>query len=178
MLRGLRKLWASKRAVAATEFAIVAPIILFLFAGIVEFGRIFQVYVATNRLATQFAIAWADCSDSPAGTCQTELNAYSASYTIANVAPQLSFTSPNSFTLTMFEVQMSGTTPTIVYSYPASATLTSAQTSVAQANFPSGQTGVIVTASYVHTLDFFSVLMTPLLGTLLTPTYTVAQLKS
>ena len=111
----------------------------------------------------------------PAGTCQTELNAYSASYTIANIAPQLT---PTSLTLTMFEVQMSGTTPTVVYAYPASATLTAAQTTVAQANFPSGQTGVIVSASYAHTLDFFSTLMTPLLGSLLTPSYTVAQLKS
>jgi Flp pilus assembly protein TadG len=178
MLRGLRKLWASKRAAAAVEFAIVVPIILFLFAGIIEFGRIFQVYVATNRLATQFAIAWSDCSDSPAGYCQTELNNYSSSYAIANIAPQLTLTPPNKFTLTMFEVQMSGTTPTVVYSYPAGATLTPGQTIVAQANFPSNQYGVIVTASYVHTLDFFSVLMTPLLGTLLTPTYTVAQLKS
>ncbi|WP_158815145.1 TadE family protein [Methylocapsa sp. S129] len=167
------KFWTSKRAAAASEFALVLPIILFMFAAIVEFGRIFQVYVATNRLATQFAIAWADC----ATACQTELNEYSSSYTIANIAPQLTTTSPP-LTLTMFEVTMSGTTPTVVYSYPASATMTAAQTTVAQANFSSGQTGVIVTASYAHTLDFFNSLMAPILGPYLNPTYTVAQLKN
>jgi Flp pilus assembly protein TadG len=175
MLGRLRKFSASKRAAAAVEFALIVPVVVFLFGAIVEYGRIFRVYAATNRLATQFAIAWADCSDSPAGTCKTELNAYSASYTIANIAPQLT---PASLTLTMFQIQMSGTTPTIVYSYPAAATLTAAQTTLAQANFASGQTGVIVYASYAHSLDFFNTLLTPLLGSYLTPSYTVAQLKS
>ena len=153
----------------------IVPIIVLLFAAIVEFGRIFQVYAATNRLATQYAIAWADCSDDPAGTCQTELGYYTSSYTIANIAPQLT---ASALTLTMFEVQMSGTTPTVVYAYPSGATLTAAQTSAATATFGSGQTGVIVTASYAHTLIFFSTLMTPYLGAALNPTYTVVQLKS
>lgn len=175
MTRGLRKLWASRNATAAVEFALVLPIIVFMFGATIEFGRIFQVYAATNRLASQFAIAWADCSDYPAGACQTELTAYSASYSIANIAPQLD---PTKLTLTMFEVTMSGTTPTIVYSYPASATLTAAEKSAAQANFGTSGTGVIVYVSYAHTLDFFNNLMTPVLGSYLTPSYTIAQLKS
>jgi Flp pilus assembly protein TadG len=169
------RFWRSERAAAASEFALILPLIVLMFAAIVEFGSIFQVYAATNRVATQFAIAWADCSDSPAGTCQSELNTYSSSFTIANIAPQLTATS---LTLTMFEVTMAGTTPTVVYSYPSSATLTAAQTAAAQATFASGQTGVVVTASYVHTLQFFSFFMTPFLGANLNPTYTVVQIKS
>ena len=169
MRRAPPNLWTSKQAAAASEFALVLPVILFMFAAIVEFGRIFQVYAATNRLATQFAIAWADC----ATACQTELNTYSSSYTIANIAPQLD---PTKLTLTMIEVTMSGTTPTVVY--PAGATMSASQISIAQANFASAQSGVIVTASYTHTLDFFNSLMAPILGSYLNPTYTVAQLKN
>ncbi len=175
MLRSCRKLWMSRQAAAASEFALILPIILFLFAAVIEFGRLFQVYAATNRVAAQFAIAWADCSDDPAGTCQTELGAYTASYTLANIAPQLD---PTKLTLTMFQVTMSGTTATVVYAYPSGASLSAAQTSAAQANFASGQTGVIVSASYVHTLDFFGNLISPYLGSYLTPSYTVAQLKT
>jgi Flp pilus assembly protein TadG len=169
----LVRIRASRSGTAAIEFAIILPIVVFLFAGVVEFGRMFQVYNATNRLATQYAIAWADCSDDPAGTCQTELGTYTSSSTIANIAPQLN---PAQLTLQMFWVTMSGTTPTIVYAYPATATLTTAQTTLAQATFASGASGVIVTASYAHTLNFFGNLITPLLGSYLNPSYSVAQL--
>ncbi|MGA2044825.1 MAG: TadE family protein [Roseiarcus sp.] len=175
MRRAWAQFWAAKSAAAASEFALILPLMILMFGAIVEFGAIFQVYAATNRLASQFAIAWADCSDSPMGTCQTELNTYTSSFTIANIAPQLT---ASNLTLTMFEVQMAGTTPTIIYAYPSTATLTAAQTAAAQAAFSATQTGVIVTASYVHTLQFFSVLMTPFLGANLNPTYTVIQLKS
>jgi len=175
MRRALARIWSSRRGTALTEFAIILPVVIFMFAGIIEFGRIFQVYAALNRLATQYSIAWADCSDDPAGTCDTELGEYTSSYTIANFAPQLN---AGSLTLTMFQVQMSGSTPTVVYAYPSGATLTAAQTSAASSTFASGQTGVIVTASYTHSLIFFNQLMTPLLGGVLNPTYTVVQLKS
>lgn len=175
MTLSLRQWWKSDRAAAAAEFALILPIVIFIFAAVIEFGRIFQVYAATNRLATQFAIAWSDCSDSPAGTCQTELGAYSSAFTIANIAPQLT---PASLTLSMFEVQMAGTSANVVYAYPAGATLTTAQVNLAKANIASGQIGVIVTASYAHTLQFFSAQITPLLGSRLNPNYTVVQLKS
>lgn len=164
-----------RRATAATEFALIMPLVVLLFAAIVEFGRIYQVYNATNMIASQFAIVWADCSDSPAGTCQTELGNYTTTAMINNIAPQLN---PANLTLQMFEVTMSGSSPSIVYSYPSTATLSAAQTTLAQANFVSGQTGVIVTATYSHSLQFFSTLITPFLGAYLTPTYTIAQLKS
>ena len=60
-----------------------------MFAAVVEAGRLFQVYDATNRLATQYAIVFADCSDIPAGTCNTELAALGSSSAIANIVPQL-----------------------------------------------------------------------------------------
>jgi hypothetical protein len=37
--------------------------------------------------------------------------------------------------------------------------------------------GVVVTATYSHSLQFFPTLMTPYLGSLLSPSYTVVQLK-
>ena len=172
MVRGLLR---SKRGNAAIEFALVVPVLLALGAGIVEFGLIFKIYNGANRLATQYAIAWSDCADTPIGTCLTELNSYSSSNTVSNLVPQLV---PANVTLQMFQVAMVGTTPVVTYSYPLIATLNSAQVSAAQAAFSSGQKGVIVTASYQHSLSFFSTLMTPFLGSRLNPSYTVTQLKS
>jgi Flp pilus assembly protein TadG len=164
----------SKTGSAAVEFAFIMPILLAMFAGVVEIGRIFQVYNATNRLATQFANVYADCSDSPAGTCSTELSALASTSTISNIVPQLD---SSHLSLSVFQVSMSGTTPTIVYASPSGATLTAAQTSAAQALLTSGQPGVVVTATYTHSLQFFQTLMNPYLGSLLTPSYTAVQLK-
>jgi Flp pilus assembly protein TadG len=164
-----------RRGTAATELALVLPVAMLLVAGIVEIGGLVEVMSAVNQMATQYALAWADCSDTPAGTCGTELTYYGGLATTANVEPQLT---ASTLTLQMFEVTMSGTTPTVVYSYPAAASLTAAQTASAQAAFSNGQTGVLVTTAYTHSLRFFSTLMTPYLGNLLTVTYTVTQLKS
>jgi len=175
-MAGLRRGWlSSKRATAATEFALIAPVLLLFIGGVVEFGRIFEAYSVTNRLATQYAIAYADCSDYPAGTCSTEISNYTAANAIANFAPQLV---ASQLTLQMFQLSMSGTTPTIVYAYPTGATLSAAQTAAAQAAFSNGQSGVLVTATYTHSLIFFSAIMSTYLGRYLTPTYTVTQLKS
>jgi Flp pilus assembly protein TadG len=171
----IQRFRTSRDANAAVEFALISPIALLLLAGVVETGRLIEVYDATNRLANQYAIAWADCSDQPAGTCSTELNSYTSAYSIANFVPEL--TAAN-VTLSMFEVTMSGSTPNVVYSYPSTATMSPAQIAAAQAAFSSGQIGVVVTASYSHSLIFFSKEMSPLLGASLTPTYTTAQLKS
>jgi Flp pilus assembly protein TadG len=159
---------------AAIEFALVAPLLLLLAGATSEFGGILKVYNATDRLAAQYAISWADCSDLPAGTCQNELAAYTAAATIANVAPQLV---PANLTLQMFQLQMAGSTPTVVYAFPSGATLSAAQTTAAQGALQAGQTGVLVTATYQHSLNLFSVLMTPYLSAKLRPSYTVVQLK-
>lgn len=171
----LDRLLRSRRGSAAIEFALVVPVLLALAAGIVEIGLIFKIYNGANRLATQYAIAWSDCTDTPPGTCLTELSSYSSSNTVSNLVPQLV---PANVTLQMFQVLMSGTTPVVTYSYPGSASLNSAQTAAAQAAFSSGQKGVVVTASYQHSLNFFSTFMTPFLGSRLNPSYTVTQLKS
>lgn len=159
---------------AAVEFAFIAPILLAMFAGVVETGRIFQVYNATNRLATQYANVYADCSDSPAGTCSTELAALASTSAVSNIVPQLD---TSRLSLSIFQVSMSGTTPTIVYASPSGATLSASQVSAAQALLTNGQPGVVVTATYSHSLQFFQTLMNPYLSSLLTASYTAVQLK-
>ncbi len=162
-------------ATAATEFALIAPLFVLLFAGIVEFGEIFQVYSAVNRLTSQYALAWSDCVDSPAGTCNTELASYAATATISNILPQLK---TSNLSVAMYQISMSGSTPSVTYSYPSNSTLTSAQTTLAQSTFSSGQSGIIITVSYTHTLSFFNSLISPALGNYLTPSYTIVALKA
>jgi Flp pilus assembly protein TadG len=162
-------------ATAAIEFAIIAPVLLLFLAGGVEFGRAFEVYEVANRLASQFAIVWADCSDSPAGTCAAEANTLTNANTVTNVAPQLV---PAKLSLTMFQVQMQSGTPVVAIAYPAGSTLNAAQTAAAQTVIPSGQYGVVVTLNYAHTLSFFSALMSPYLASHLAASYTVVQAKS
>ncbi len=165
----------SERGTAAIEFAIVVPVLILLFGGIVEIGRAFHVYNNVNRLAAQYAIAWSDCSDVPAGTCSTELQSYSSANTIRNIVPAIK---PASLTLLMFQVQMTGVVPTVVYAHPTGATLNAVELNAAQSTFKAGQSGIIVTARYTHQLEYFSAVMTPILQDALTLTYTVAQLKS
>jgi|GEM_PF-1378607 len=183
----LLKHWlGSKRATAAIEFALTAPILLLLTGGVIEFGRIFQVYEAVNKLAAQYAIAYADCSDTPAGTCGTELNYYTNVNAIANIVPQL-----QSPTVQMFQVSMTTSSPySVSVTYPSGGSLTAAQTAAVQtALTPAAQAalsnnaqstiyGVLVTVSYTHSLIYFHNLMTPYLGGFLSPAYTVVQLKS
>ena len=166
------------RATAAMEFAIVLPVMLLFMSGIVEFGRYLQVYDGVNRLASRYALSWADCSDNPAGACQTELASYTSSFAMTNMAPQLR----NPITLRMIEVSISGSTPTVIYASPTGATLTAAELATALSAINNGQTGVVVTVTYVHSLLFFAPLMTKYLGNYVGPThpisYTIAQLKS
>ncbi|MGA2290147.1 TadE/TadG family type IV pilus assembly protein, partial [Bradyrhizobium sp.] len=104
----------SRSATAAIEFAFIVPILVMMMAGVVECGRLFQVYNATNRLATQYAIVYADCSDDPVGTCATELAALGTTTAFANIVPQLQ---TSQLSVTIFQVRMSGTTPTVEYGY-------------------------------------------------------------
>ena len=169
------RLWRSKSAVAAVEFAIIVPVLILFAAGITEFGRYFSVSDAANRLATQYAGAWSDCSDVPAGTCANELSTFASSNVIANFVPELV---PSQTTISMFQITMSGTTPTIVSSYPAGSTLSAAQTAAASSTFTNGQSGVIVTVTYNHTLLYFPTQMSSSMNGLLNISCTVAQLKS
>jgi Flp pilus assembly protein TadG len=170
----LRKFARSRSGTAAIEFAFICPILVMMIAAVVEIGRLYQVYNATNRLATQYAIVYSDCSDLPSGTCNTELSALGAANSVSNIVPQLQ---SSLLSLTIFQVSMSGTTPTVVYSYPAGATLTTGQVMAAQGVLSDGQSGVVVTATYNHTLQFFQTLMTPYLASVLTASYTAVQLK-
>jgi hypothetical protein len=145
-----------------------------MIAGVVELGRLFVVYDGANRLATQYAIVYADCSDMPSGTCNTELTALGSTNAISNIEPQLQ---SSLLSVSIFQVSMSGSTPTVVYAFACGATLTSGQVTAAQGVLTDGQSGVIVTATYNHTLQFFQTLMTPYLASLLTASYTAVQLK-
>jgi Flp pilus assembly protein TadG len=171
----LFRFFKSKSGTAAIEFAFIAPLMIVLFAGTVEVGRAYQVYNAVNRVASQIAITYADCSDSPAGTCQTEANNYMTSQFIANVAPQLT---ASSLALKIFQVTMSGTTPTVVYAAPSGATMSATQIAAAQASLTNGQSGVVVSGTYKHTLAFFQALMSTALSSYLSVSFNVVQLKS
>jgi len=165
----------SQSATAAIEFALIVPVLILLAAGITEFGRYFSVCDAANRLATQYAGAWSDCSDVPAGTCATELNTFGSPSLIGNFAPQLI---ASKTTIAMFQIIMAGSTPTVVSSYPAGAALSAGQTTAATSTFTNGQSGVIVTVTYNHTLAYFPNAMSASLSPYLIISYTVAQLKS
>jgi Flp pilus assembly protein TadG len=195
MLKNIIRFFRAARATAAIEFALISPVILLLIAGVVEFGNIFQIYTSVNRLASQYAIAWADCSDT-SGSCSSagELANYTSTNTITNIFPQLSnFSSQGQ--LRMFQVAMTAGVPAIatpssspagVYEYPAVAVLSAAEIAASQNLCPqpvsastcTGQSGVIVTASYSYTPFYFPTLMNQFLQGHITPSYTVAQLKS
>jgi Flp pilus assembly protein TadG len=167
--------WRAQDATAAVEFALIVPVLIVMAAGITEIGRYFCVSDAANRLATQYAEAWADCTDVPAGTCQTEATTLCAAPTIQNFAPQLVAAN---ISITMVQVSMSGGSATLVYSCPAGASLSAAQSTTATSTFSNGQSGVIVTVNYTHSLVFFPTQMTQWLSPLLAISYTVAQIKS
>ncbi len=189
-MRSLVKLFRSSRGTATIEFALLVPILMLLTGGIVEFGRIYMVYDQTDRLANQYANAWADCVDGATQNCATttssgsagELGELSGANTVGNIFPMLQ--SAN-LTLQMFEVTLNSTaSPTVLY--PSGGSLGTAQTNaITAAGFNAakynGQYAVIVTATYQHSLMYFSSVMTPFLNptgsSLLKPSYTVAQLK-
>jgi Flp pilus assembly protein TadG len=176
----------SNRAVAAVELALVLPFMLLLVAAVVEFGTILEVFAATNRLATQSALSWADCPETANNNCSGAMSNYTNSNTIKNLAPQLNLAN---LTMTIAEFTVQNGTATLLYAngYPSadSAQLATA-TATAQTAFVSTvaeaaqgvQYVVVVVATYHHTLLYFSTLIGPFLNQALTTTYTVFQLKS
>lgn len=170
----IRRFRRRRSGSVSVEFALLASVLLTLSAGTVEFGRCLQMYRAVNRIATQYAIVWADCVDTPTGTCNTELAAYASQNTLSNIAAELTTAS---ISVRMLQVYMSGATPTVTYSYPTGASLTTAERTIATGLLADTQSGVIVTGSYTHTVSFFPHVMGALLAPLLTPSFTVAQMK-
>lgn len=165
----------STRGNAAIEFALIVPVMLLLGAGTVEFGLAFHVYNQTNRLATQYAYVWSDCQDQ-GSSCKTEMDTYGTDAAKANIAPRLVL---SQVTLRMYQVRMNGAAPTVLHASPEGATPTSDEVAAAVGAIPNGQTGVIVTATYKHALRFFPKIVESFLnGSKLTPSYTVAQLKT
>jgi Flp pilus assembly protein TadG len=173
MIRRLIQFLKDRAGTAAMEFAIVVPVMITMGAGAFELGRAFQAYDAVNRLATQYAFTWADCSDSPAGTCNTELGYYTTSSSLANIAPQLV---TSNISLRMFRVTVVGSAANIVYAYPTGATLTSAETSTATSTIANGASGVVVSVSYAYNLAVFMTWLSPIVGSSFTMAFTVAQI--
>jgi Flp pilus assembly protein TadG len=165
----------SRAGTAAVEFAVIVPVMIAMAGGGFELGRAFQAYNAANRLATQYAFTWSDCSDSPVGSCLTELSTYTPSAALANIAPQLITANIN---LRMFQVTVAGANANVVYAYPTGATLTSAETTAATSTLKNGQTGVVVSINYVHSLAVFTALMSPIIGSSFTMAFTVVQVKA
>ena len=171
----LARFLRDRRAAAGVEFAFIVPVMLLMTAGVYEIGRIFQSQSAANKIASQYAIAYADCVDLPAGTCKTELSLYTSTYGLKNLAPELT----NATTIQLFQVAMSGTTPNVTYSYPNGASLTPAQSTAASNVLTDGQSGVIVTVNYTYTMDMFpSALSKTTLPASWNFAYTVVQLKA
>jgi Flp pilus assembly protein TadG len=175
MIALIYRFLTGRAGTAAVEFAIIVPVIIAMTGGAFELGRAFQAYNAANRLATQYAFVWADCNDSPAGTCLTELNAYTPTASLANVAPQLT---ASNVSLRMFQVTVAGSSVNVVYAYPSGSSLTGAEQAAATSVLNNGQSGVVVSISYVHSLLIFTTLMSPIIGSSYTMAFTVVQVKA
>jgi Flp pilus assembly protein TadG len=176
MRRPFHRLTRDRRASAGIEFVVCGFAISLLAGGVFELGSLMVANAQLNRLAMQYANSYADCSDATSGACQTELNLYVSSTALEYMAPQLT---PADVSLTMAQVKMNGSTPSIDYIYPTGGSLTAAQTTAltAATSVGTGQTGVVVTVTYPYRLLIFSTLMAPIIGSSWTLTYTVAQLK-
>jgi len=78
----------------------------------------------------------------------------------------------------MFQVTVNQGNVNVTYASPSGATPTSAEQAAATSALNNGQTGVIVSISYVHSLLAFSALMSPIIGSSYTMTFTVVQVKA
>jgi Flp pilus assembly protein TadG len=194
MRRLLRRFRAGRRATAAVELALILPVIMLMAAGVVECGRLYQVSTVANRLATQYAVAWANCTESSTdtgGVCATELPNYTNAAAIGNLAPQLT---PSQLTLTLAEftvtqagvataIYVGGNSAGVANTTGDATQLADAKTRAASAFtlFPgpaSVQYVVVVEVKYLHTLNYFAALMGPLLNNFLIISDAVTQLKS
>lgn len=158
----------------AVEFALILPAMLLLAGAIFGIGSVLRAYAATNRLTMEYAISYANCSDTASGVCQTELNQYGTAAALGNVAPRLT---ASNITLSMAQVIMNGSTLSVEYAYPSSLLLSAAQQSALQAILSSGETGVVVSVTYQYQVPLFAAILAPIIGSSFTISDTVAQLK-
>ncbi len=174
------------RATSAMEFAFILPVMMILIGGMVEFGRWFQAYDGVNRLANRYASVYSDCNDNPSNlpvspqACNVELALYWPTAALANIAPQLS---NGTASVRLFQVKYSTAgAATVMYSYPAGATLTAAEASAGSATIPASyaqETGVIVSVQYTFAAAFFPQLFQQLAPNgIVNIQYTVAQRKT
>lgn len=63
----VRRLFVEERAVALTEFALVAPLLFLLLFGVIDFGKAFNYWNDETQLAGQGA-RWAAVNSNPSGT--------------------------------------------------------------------------------------------------------------
>jgi hypothetical protein len=79
----------------------------------------------------------------------------------------------------MMQFQMASGSASVTYASPSGATLTAAELAVATKAVASGQTGVVVTVTYVYNLVFFQKLLNSIFPTgARTFTFIVSQDKS
>ena len=169
---GLLGFGRARSGSAAVEFAFIAPVLILLGAGVFELTRALQARSAIDKLASQYAITYADCVDSPAGACNTELATFDAAASLKNLEPLLVLP----ITLQLIQVLMdSNGKPQVTY--PSGGSLSTAQSAAATNVLTSGQTGVVVTVSYTYTLDVFPGVLNGIVPSSMPMTYTVAQLK-
>lgn len=185
MIRCISRFLRNRRGVAAVEFAILAPVMALMMGGVVEVGGVIRAYSDVHRLTMQYAVSFADCPDTSAtsggtGSCGDEISKYTSSSTISNFMPQIN---PTKLSLSLIQVQFSGSTPTVTY--PVGASLTTAQTAALTALYasvPSSYTGttnaIVVTSSYQYSLIAFGKIMAPIIGSSFNISYVVAQLKT
>lgn len=78
----------------------------------------------------------------------------------------------------MFQVTVAGNNVNVVYAYPTGQALTSAEQTAATSTLTNGQSGVVVSISYVHSLIVFATLMSSIIGPSFTMAFTVVQVKA
>jgi len=172
----LRRFRRDDRAIAAIEFAIIVPVVLALAATTLEFGMYYRALDAVNKLAAQYAIAWADCAG--ATECQAEANVFSST-TLANNLTSGSLVAANlSFRLYQAKRQNSTTLYAPTVAIP-SATVPDSNEKAAILNKveTNEKFGVVVTITYTHVPQFFASTANAFLAPYLTIRARVAQLQ-
>jgi Flp pilus assembly protein TadG len=176
MMRSLfRRFNRDNRAVAAIEFAIIVPVVVALFATTLEFGLYYRSLDAVNKLASQYAIAFADCFDD--ADCTSERTALISTTLATNLTQGLV---PASLSIRMFKVNVSST-GSITVKVPTGGTLdTNEQAAVSTRIYKSGvaREGVVVTVSYTHSAQFFASTANTFLAPYFNIKARVAQLKN